>query len=181
MSLLKDHYKQVRTKLVDVLELDNIMQVPVLEKVTLNMGVGRAISNKKEIDLAVESLTKIACQKPLVTVARKSIAGFKIRQGFPIGCKVTLRRATMWNFLSRLMHIALPRTKDFQGLSEKSFDDFGNYNFGVKEEIIFPEIHFDSLSNIKGFDVCLTIQSLDKKHSLALLKEMGFPFKSKAN
>ena len=154
---MKDVYKQeVIPALNQQFGYANPMQVPKIQKITLNMGVGEAIGDKKQLDNAVADLEKLAGQKPLVTVARKSVAGFKIREGFPIGCKVTLRGERMWDFFDRLVQIAIPRVRDFRGLSPKSFDGRGNYSMGVREQIIFPEIEYDKVDKIRGLDITIT-------------------------
>lgn len=178
MARLHEKYKEeLLSELKNKLALDNIMEVPRLEKITINMGVGEAVNDKKVIDSAVKDLSLISGQKPLVTKTKKSIAGFKIRDGWPIGCKVTLRRERMYEFLDRLINVALPRTRDFRGLSKKSFDGRGNYSFGVKEQIIFPEIDFEKTDAIRGMDITFTISGNSDKASKALLEAFGFPFK----
>ena len=156
----------------------NPMQVPRLVKITLNMGVGEAVGNKKILENALDDMTKIAGQKPVTTLAKKSIATFKIRDGWPIGCKVTLRRAQMFEFLDRLVNVALPRVRDFRGLSGRAFDGRGNYNFGVKEQIIFPEIDFDQVDAIRGMDICFTTTAKTDQEAKALLEAFGFPFRN---
>jgi large subunit ribosomal protein L5 len=156
----------------------NPMQVPRLVKVTLNMGVGEAVGNKKILENALDDMTKIAGQKPVSTLARKSIATFKIRDGWPIGCKVTLRRARMFEFVDRLVNVALPRVRDFRGVSGRSFDGRGNYNFGIKEQIIFPEIDFDQVDALRGMDICLTTTAKTDQEAKALLEAFGFPFRN---
>lgn len=157
---------------------ENPMQVPRLVKITLNMGVGEAVGNKKVLENAIEDMTKIAGQKPVATLARKSIATFKIRDGWPIGCKVTLRRQHMFEFLDRLVNVALPRVRDFRGVSGRAFDGRGNYNFGVKEQIIFPEIDFDQVDAIRGMDICVTTTAKTDQEAKALLEGFGFPFRN---
>lgn len=178
MSRLRELYK---TQAVDALTKEfgynNVMQVPKVSKVTLNMGVGEAIGDKKMIENAVADLQLISGQKPQVTNARKSIAGFKVREGFPIGCKVTLRNERMWEFLDRLIDIAVPRVRDFRGLNAKSFDGRGNYSMGVKEQIIFPEIDFDKVDKIRGLDITITTTANTNEEGRALLKALDFPFK----
>ena len=178
MSRLRELYK---TQAVDALTnefgYNNVMQVPKISKVTLNMGVGEAIGDKKMIENAVADLQLISGQKPQVTNARKSIAGFKVREGFPIGCKVTLRNERMWEFLDRLIDIAVPRVRDFRGLNAKSFDGRGNYSMGVKEQIIFPEIDFDKVDKIRGLDITITTTANTNEEGRALLKALDFPFK----
>ena len=156
----------------------NPMQVPRLVKITLNMGVGEAVGNKKILENAVDDMTKISCQKPVTTRAKKSIATFKIRDGWPIGCKVTLRRKHMFEFLDRLVNVALPRVRDFRGQSGRAFDGRGNYNFGVKEQIIFPEIDFDQVDALRGMDICITTTAKTDAEAKALLEAFGFPFRN---
>jgi len=153
------------------------MQVPRITKVTLNMGIGEAVSDKKLIDNAIGDLEKLSGQKPLVTKARKSIAGFKVREGWPIGIKVTLRSARMWDFLDRLVNIAIPRVRDFRGLNPKSFDGRGNYSMGVREQIIFPEIEYDKIDRVRGLDVTITTTANTDEEGRALLAALNFPFK----
>ena len=157
--------------------LQDIMEVPHLEKITINMGVGEAVADKKIMDNALNDLALIAGQKPIITKSKKSIAGFKIRDGWPIGCKVTLRHERMYEFLDRLINVALPRTRDFHGLSAKSFDGRGNYSFGVKEQIIFPEIDFEKTDAIRGMDITLTTSAKTDEQAKALLQAFGFPFR----
>lgn len=156
---------------------DSVMEVPRLLKITLNMGVGEAVVDKKVMEHAVSDMTKISGQKPVVTNARKSIAGFKIRDGWPVGCKVTLRKHRMYEFLDRLVTIALPRVRDFRGLSAKSFDQNGNYNFGIKEQIIFPEIEYDKIDAIRGMNITITTTAKTSDEAKALLKAFSFPIK----
>ncbi len=178
MSRLKTLYRDsVRQALQQELGLKNVMEVPRITKVTLNMGVGEAIGDKKQIEAAVADLTAIAGQKPVVTVARKSVAGFKIREGWPIGCKVTLRADRMWDFLDRLVDISLPRVRDFRGISPKSFDGRGNYSMGVREQIIFPEIEYDKVDKVRGLDITITTTARTNQEGLALLKALSFPFR----
>ena len=153
------------------------MEVPRIEKITLNMGVGEAVADKKIMEYAVGDLQKISGQKPVVTVARKSIAGFKIRDNYPIGCKVTLRRERMFEFLDRLVTIALPRVRDFRGVSSKSFDGSGNYNMGVREQIIFPEIEYDKIDTLRGLNITITTTAKTDEEAKALLSLFKFPFK----
>ena len=179
MIPLKKHYiNTVVPDLKEKLGLSSIMSVPKVTKVTLNMGVGEAINDKKLLEKAVEDLTLIAGQKPLVTKARKSVANFKLRDGMPIGCKVTLRGDRMYEFLQRLIGIAIPRERDFRGLEVKSFDGRGNFTMGVKEHIIFPEIDYDKVDKIKGMDISITTSAHDDASGEALLRAMRFPFKS---
>lgn len=178
MARLKDVYKQeIVPKLKEELGLRNIMEVPRISKITLNMGVGEAVGDKKVLEHAVSDLEKIAGQKPVVTKARKSIAGFKIREGWPIGCKVTLRRERMYEFLERLIDIAIPRTRDFRGISPKQFDGRGNFSMGVSEQIIFPEIDYDKVDKLRGLDICISTTARNNDEGRALLKAFNFPFK----
>jgi large subunit ribosomal protein L5 len=156
----------------------SVMQVPRITKITLNMGVGGAVADKKVLQSAVSDMEKISGQKPIITVARKSIAGFKIRDDMPIGCKVTLRRARMYEFLDRLISISIPRIRDFRGLNPKSFDGHGNYSMGVKEQIIFPEIDYDKIDVLRGMDITITTTAQNNQEGLALLKLFNFPFKN---
>jgi large subunit ribosomal protein L5 len=153
------------------------MQVPRIEKITLNMGLGEAIADKKVLENAQADMAAIAGQKPIVTVARRSVAGFKIREGYPIGCKVTLRGERMWEFLERLISIAIPRVRDFRGLNPKSFDGRGNYSMGVREQIIFPEIDFDKVDKVRGMDITITTSANSNDEARALLDAFNFPFK----
>jgi len=178
MARLKEVYKEkVVPSLVEQFGYTNPMQVPKITKVTLNMGVGEAINDKKLIDAAYADMTLIAGQKPVVTKARKSVAGFKIRQGWPIGCKVTLRGAQMWEFLDRLISLSIPRIRDFRGLSAKSFDGRGNYAMGVKEHIMFPEIDYDKIDKIRGLDIVITTSANTDDEGRALLAAFNFPFR----
>ena len=178
MVRLRDHYqKKVIKTLQDQFKYENVMQIPKIQKITLNMGVGEASKDKKLIDHAVTDLTTISGQKPIVTMTRKSIAGFKIREGWPIGCKVTLRGARMYEFLDRLIAIAIPRIRDFRGLSGRSFDGRGNYSMGVKEQIIFPEINYDKIDGIRGLDITITTSAKTDAEAKALLLAFGFPLK----
>ncbi len=156
----------------------SVMQVPRLTKITLNMGVGEAVTDKKVMDFAVGDMTKIAGQKPVVTNARKSVAGFKIREGWPVGCKVTLRRERMYEFLDRLINVAMPRVRDFRGLSPKAFDGRGNYSLGVREQIIFPEIDYDKIDAVRGLDVVITTTARNDEEGRALLEAFQFPFRT---
>jgi len=179
MARLKEHYQsKLVFKLKEELKLDNIMEVPRIKKITLNMGVGDAAKDKKIMTFAVNDLTAIAGQKPIVTKSKKSIAGFKIRDGWPIGTKVTLRGERMYEFLDRLVTIAIPRIRDFRGLSPKSFDGRGNYSLGVKEQISFPEVDYDKIDTIRGLDVTITTTAKNDDQGRALLKAFGFPLKS---
>lgn len=178
MSRLKELYKtDVVTALQKEFGYKNVMEIPRVTKITLNMGVGEAIGDKKQIDNAVADLQAISGQKPLVTKARKSIAGFKIREDWPIGAKVTLRGERMWEFMDRLIDIALPRVRDFRGINPKSFDGRGNYSMGVKEQIIFPEIEYDKVDKLRGLDVTVTTTARTNDEGRALLKALAFPFK----
>jgi large subunit ribosomal protein L5 len=178
MSNLKETYKKdLVPALQEKLGIQNVMAVPKLTKVVINMGVGEAANDKKHLESAVQNLTAIAGQKPVVTKARKSVASFKIREGWPLGCKVTLRGDKMYEFMERLINIAIPRERDFRGLNSKSFDGQGNYNFGIKEQIIFPEINYDNIDNIRGMDVCINTSAKNKEHAKALLEALEFPFK----
>ncbi|ANG64777.1 50S ribosomal protein L5 [Marinobacterium aestuarii] len=178
MSRLKALYKDtVRLQLKEELNAPNIMAVPRVTKITLNMGVGEALGDKKQLENAVADMTAIAGQKPVVTLARKSIAAFKVREGWPIGCKVTLRGQQMWEFLDRLVDISIPRVRDFRGLNPKSFDGRGNYSMGVKEQIIFPEIDYDKVDKLRGMDITITTTAQTNEEGLALLAALNFPFK----
>ena len=182
MARLKDFYTTtVVPSLMEQFNYASIMEVPRIEKITLNIGLGEAVADKKVMEFALADLTKIAGQKPVVTKARKSIAGFKIREGYPVGCMVTLRRDKMYEFLDRLVNVALPRVRDFRGLNGKSFDKNGNYNFGVKEQIIFPEIDIDKVSKITGMDITFVTTAKTDAEAFALLKELGLPFKNIKN
>ena len=179
MTRLETIYKeQVVPKLMERFGYDNVMQVPRVSKITLNMGVGEAVGNKKVLENAVADMAKIAGQKPIITNARVSVASFKIRDGWPIGCKVTLRRAKMYEFFDRLINISLPRTRDFRGVSGRSFDGRGNYNMGVKEQIIFPEIDFDQVDAMRGMDIAVTTTAKNDEEAKALLEAFGFPFRN---
>ena len=179
MVRLEKFYKdEVVPKLMQRFGYANVMQVPRLTKITLNMGVGEATGNKKILENALADMTKIAGQKPVATLARKSIATFKIRDGWPIGCKVTLRRAKMYEFLDRLINISLPRVRDFRGVSGRAFDGRGNYNMGVKEQIIFPEIDFDQVDAMRGMDIAVTTTAKNDDEAKALLEAFGFPFRN---
>jgi large subunit ribosomal protein L5 len=179
MTRLENFYKeQVVAKLTEQFSYDNVMQVPRITKITLNMGVGEAAGNKKVLENAVADMAKIAAQKPITTKARVSVASFKIRDGWPIGCKVTLRRAQMWEFLDRLINVSLPRVRDFRGVSAKAFDGRGNYNFGIKEQIIFPEIDFDQVDALRGMDISITTTAKTDDEAKALLAAFSFPFRN---
>jgi len=176
---LKERYeREVRLRLRDQLEYSSMMKVPRVAKITLNMGVGEAKTNARALDKAVEELTTIAGQRAQITRAKKSIAGFKLREGMPIGAKVTLRGARMYECLDRLVSIALPRIRDFRGLSPASFDGRGNYSIGVREQIIFPEIDYDDIEAVRGLDVVITTTADTDEEGLALLRELGLPFRS---
>ncbi len=178
MSRLQQYYREtVVSQLQEKLGFANPMQVPKITKITINMGVGEATSDKKILDNAVGDMTRISGQKPVVTKARKSVAGFKIRDGFPIGAKVTLRRERMYEFLDRLVNIAIPRIRDFRGLNPRSFDRQGNYSLGIKEQIIFPEIEYDQIDAIRGMDITITTTATNPEEGRALLEAFNFPFK----
>lgn len=178
MAKLHEVYKdKVVAELQEKFGFSSVMQVPQIEKITLNMGVGEALADKKILDNAVADLEAIAGQKPLITKARKSVAGFKVREGYPIGCKVTLRGERMWDFFERLVSIAIPRIRDFRGVSAKSFDGRGNYSMGVREQIIFPEIDFDKVDRVRGMDITITTSAANNEEGHALLEAFGFPFK----
>jgi large subunit ribosomal protein L5 len=175
---LQQYYReQVVPKLRSELKIDNVMQVPRIAKITINMGVGEAVADKKNMDAAVADLTKITGQKPLVTKSRKAIASFKIRAGLAVGAKVTLRGTRMYEFLDRLISIAMPRIRDFRGVSPRSFDGQGNYSLGVKEQIIFPEIQYDQIDQVRGMDITITTTAKDDRHGRALLEAFNFPFR----
>lgn len=180
MARLKEFYKK------DVVEMmmkkfgyKSVMQVPKISKITLNMGVGEAVGDKKVMNFAVDDMTRISGQKPVVTKAKKSIAGFKIREGWPVGCKVTLRSNRMYEFLDRLVTIALPRVRDFRGLNPKSFDGTGNYSMGIQEQIVFPEIDFDKIDGIRGMDICITTTAKSNEEAKALLEAFNLPLKDR--
>jgi large subunit ribosomal protein L5 len=175
--LAKVYREEIVPQLKQTLGVDNVMQVPKITKITVNMGVGEAVADKKIMDNAVADLTKITGQKPIVTRARKSVATFKVRDGQAIGAKVTLRGARMYEFLDRLVNIAMPRIRDFRGVGARSFDGQGNYNFGVKEQIIFPEIAYDQIDAIRGMDITITTTAKDDKSGRALLEAFNFPFR----
>lgn len=179
MARLQQFYKdQVIKDLMGQFGYKSVMEVPRIEKITLNMGVGEAVADKKVMDHAVADMQKIAGQKPVVTKSRKSIAGFKIRENYPIGCKVTLRRARMYEFLDRLVTVAMPRIRDFRGISAKAFDGRGNYNMGVREQIIFPEIEYDKIDAIRGMNITITTTAKTDAEAKALLAAFKFPFKN---
>ncbi len=178
MVRLQQHYlDNVIPQLKERFSYNNVMQVPKISKVTLNMGVGETVGDKKIMEHAVKDLTRISGQKPIVTLARKSIAGFKIRDGYPVGCKVTLRRERMYEFLDRLINVSIPRIRDFRGLSPKAFDGRGNYSLGVREQIIFPEIDYDQIDVLRGLDVTITTSANSDEEGRALLAAFNFPFK----
>ena len=179
MSSLKEIYNnEIAPKLMKELSLTNVMQVPRLTKITLNMGVGEAIGDKKSLESAVSDMTLISGQKPVITKARKSIAGFKVREGWPIGVKVTLRASRMYDFLERLIGIAIPRIRDFRGISAKQFDGRGNFSMGVSEQIIFPEIDYDKIDKLRGLDIAITTTATNDDEGRALLKAFNFPLKN---
>ncbi|MBU2038890.1 MULTISPECIES: 50S ribosomal protein L5 [Oceanospirillaceae] len=179
MSRLQELYKnEVVAKLQEEFGYKNIMEVPKVTKITLNMGVGEALGDKKLLDNAVAEMEAISGQKVVVTKARKSVAAFKLREGWPIGCKVTLRRERMWEFMDRLIDVALPRVRDFRGINPKSFDGRGNYSMGVKEQIIFPEIEYDKVDKVRGMDVTITTTAKTNEEGRALLKALQFPFRN---
>jgi large subunit ribosomal protein L5 len=178
MSRLKTLYKdQIQADLMKALGLSNPMEVPRLTKITLNMGLGEAVANKKILENAMEEMAKITGQRPVATKARKSVASFKIRDGYPIGCKVTLRGDVMYEFLDRLVNVALPRVRDFRGIPAKGFDGRGNYNMGLKEQIIFPEIDFEKVDAMRGMDIAFTTTAKTNEHAKALLEAFNFPFR----
>lgn len=179
MARLQQLYQEnVAPQLVKAFSYANVMQVPRIEKVTLNMGLGEAVGDKKVVENASGDMAQISGQKPIVTHARKSVAGFKIREGWPIGCKVTLRRARMYEFLDRLINIALPRVRDFRGLNAKAFDGRGNYTFGVREQIIFPEVEYDKIDALRGMDITITTTAKTDEEGRALLAAFSFPFRN---
>ena len=180
MSRLQEKFKtELMGEIQQKLGLENPMEVPRITKITLNMGVGEAVADKKVIENARADLEKISGQRPVTTVARKSVAAFKIRDGFPIGCKVTLRRERMYEFLDRLVNIAIPRIRDFRGLNPRSFDKQGNYSIGVQEQIIFPEINYDEVDALRGMDITITTTARNAEEGRALLEAFNFPFKQK--
>ena len=176
-NLYQTYVNDIRPALKEELGVPNIMQVPRLEKVTLNMGVGAALGDKKILDAAVSDMTSIAGQQPVICLARRSEAGFKLREGAAIGCKVTLRRDRMFDFIERLVSIAIPRIRDFRGLNPKSFYGRGNFSMGLQEQIVFPEIDYDKIDRIRGLDICVTTSAQTNEHALALLKAFNFPFR----
>jgi large subunit ribosomal protein L5 len=179
MATLKKVYKdEIAPKLKEQLGLDNVMMVPRITKITLNMGVGEALGDKKVLDNAVGDMQKIAGQKPIITKARRSVAAFKVREGWPIGCKVTLRSERMYEFLERLISIAIPRVRDFRGISPKSFDGRGNFSMGVTEQIIFPEIDYDQVDALRGLDITITTSARTDDEGRALLRAFNFPLRA---
>ncbi len=179
MARLHDFYRDtVAKQLMEQFGYKSVMEVPRIEKITLNMGVGEAVADKKVMEHAVSDMQKIAGQKPVVTNAKKSIAGFKIREGYPVGCKVTLRKHHMYEFLDRLVTVAIPRIRDFRGISGKSFDGRGNYNMGVKEQIIFPEIEYEKIDALRGMNITITTTAKTDAEARALLAAFSFPFKN---
>jgi|TARA_B100000035_G_scaffold315469_1_gene336641 large subunit ribosomal protein L5 len=178
MARLKKYYEETVVKqLMEQFNYKSVMEVPRIEKITLNMGVGEAVADKKVMENAVSDLEKISGQKPLVTKAKKSIAGFKIRDDYPVGCKVTLRKNNMYTFLDRLISIAIPRIRDFRGISAKSFDGRGNYNMGIKEQIIFPEIEYDKIDALRGMNITITTSAKTDDEAKGLLSAFSFPFR----
>lgn len=179
MNRLQQYYKDsVIKELTEKFSYGSVMQVPRITKITINMGLGEAVTNKKIIENAVSDIEKISGQKAIVTTARKSVSNFKIRDGYPIGCKVTLRRERMYEFLDRLISIAIPRIRDFRGLNNKSFDGRGNYSMGIKEQIIFPEIDYDKIDSIRGMDITITTSAKSDEESRALLRAFNFPLRT---
>jgi large subunit ribosomal protein L5 len=178
MARLKEQFEgELKSRIQEKLGLTNAMEIPRITKITLNMGVGEAVADKKVLENAMSDMEKIAGQKPIRTLARKSVAGFKIRDGYPIGCKVTLRRERMYEFLDRLVNIAIPRIRDFRGLNPKSFDRQGNYSLGVAEQIIFPEINYDEIDAIRGLDITISTTAQNAEQGRALLEAFNFPFR----
>ena len=178
MAKLHDFYKDnVVSDLQKQFDYTSVMQVPRIEKITLNMGVGEALADKKVLEHAASDMAAISGQKPMITKARRSVAGFKIREGYPIGCKVTLRGSRMWEFFERLVTIAIPRVRDFRGLNAKSFDGRGNYSMGVREQIIFPEIDYDKVDKVRGLDITITTSAKSDEEARALLSAFNFPFR----
>ena len=179
MARLQELYQnEIRPKLAQELGITNPMAIPRIQKVTINMGVGESVADRKVMEHAVGDMTKLAGQKPVVTVARKSVATFKIREGYPIGCKVTLRRERMYEFIDRLVSVAIPRMRDFRGISPRSFDGRGNFTMGVTEQIIFPEIDYDKVDQVRGMDICFTTSARNNAEGLALLRAFSFPFRN---
>jgi len=177
MNLRQTFNKELLPQLKDKLGLNNVMAVPKLTKVVINMGVGEALTDKKHLESAVNDLELIAGQKAVITKASKSVASFKLREGWPVGCKVTLRGDRMYDFIERLVNIAIPRERDFRGLNPKSFDGHGNYSMGIKEQIIFPEINYDNIDKIRGMDICINTSASNNEDAKALLEVLNFPFK----
>jgi large subunit ribosomal protein L5 len=179
MARLQQVYEnEIRPKLAEELGIKNPMAIPRIQKVTINMGVGESVADRKVMEHAVSDMTRLAGQKPVVTVARKSVATFKIREGYPIGCKVTLRRERMYEFIDRLVSVAIPRMRDFRGISPRSFDGRGNFTMGVTEQIIFPEIDYDKVDQVRGMDICFTTTARNNAEGLALLRAFNFPFRN---
>lgn len=172
----KERYSKVKEVLVKEFNIENVHQIPKLSKIVINMGVGAGVADSKSIANAVNDLTLISGQKPIVTIAKKSIAGFKLRDGMKIGCKVTLRKDRMFDFLERLVYVALPRVKDFKGLNPKSFDGKGNYTFGIREQIVFPEINYDKIDTLRGMDITIVTSATNDAHAKELLKGFDLPF-----
>tara|TARA_B100001287_G_scaffold122709_1_gene103471 strand:- start:22 stop:558 length:537 start_codon:yes stop_codon:yes gene_type:complete len=177
MNLRETFNKELLPQLKDKLGVNNLMAVPKLTKVVINMGVGEALTDKKYLESAVNDLELIAGQKAVITKASKSVASFKLREGWPVGCKVTLRGDRMYDFIERLVNIAIPRERDFRGLNPKSFDGHGNYSMGIKEQIIFPEINYDNIDKIRGMDICINTSASNNEDAKALLEILNFPFK----
>ncbi|MGI9269251.1 MAG: 50S ribosomal protein L5 [Porticoccus sp.] len=177
MNLKETFNKELLPQLKEKLGIDNVMAVPKLTKVVINMGVGEALTDKKHLESAVNDLELIAGQKAVITKAKKSVASFKLREGWPVGCKVTLRGDRMYDFIERLVNIAIPRERDFRGLNPKSFDGQGNYSMGIKEQIIFPEINYDNIDKIRGMDICINTSASNMEDAKALLEVLNFPFK----
>ena len=178
MARLQDHYRsEVVPQLKKILGLNNVMQVPRVSKITLNMGVGEALVDRKLVNKAIDDMTLIAGQRAVMTRARKSVATFKVREGWPIGCKVTLRRDRMYEFLDRLVSVAIPRIRDFRGLNPKSFDGSGNFSMGIQEQIVFPEVDYDHIDTVRGMDITITTTARNNEQGLALLEAFKFPFK----
>ncbi len=182
MSRLQEQYKnEILPKLKEELGVSNTMSVPKIEKITINMGLGSALGDKKILESALEELGLISSQKPMTCLARKSVASFKLREGNPIGCKVTLRKERMYEFLDRLVNVAIPRIRDFRGLNDKSFDGRGNYNMGITEQIVFPEIEFDKVTKVRGMDIAITTNAKNDEDAKKLLAMFNFPFKGENN
>ncbi|MFA5719865.1 MAG: 50S ribosomal protein L5 [Acholeplasmataceae bacterium] len=177
MSRLRDHYETIKPELMKTFNYTSVMEVPKIEKIVVNMGVGDAVANPKALDDAVVELGLITGQKPIVSKAKKSIANFKLREGMAIGCKVTLRGERMYYFLDKLISIALPRVRDFRGVSKESFDGRGNYTLGVKEQLIFPEINYDNVKKVRGMDIVIVTTAKTDEEGRALLKQLGMPFR----